>query len=188
MDREIRNRSVAPVIFCCQDNQFRRGRPHLSIIYSCNLCGETIADGEAFVTLNGNGDRSDNIWRTGWVGHYHSRSDSDCWRRILESIRDFDGSAGRLDHIPIATEDEIATKRGGHLRPILLSDRAARVASATSLELSLRTRNLLAAAGIEAVSGLRARLADGTIGDVPGIGPRRLQEIRAALASQADAA
>jgi len=160
----------------------------MSIIYSCNLCGETIADGEAFVTLNGNGDRSENIWRTGWVGHYHARSDSDCWRRILESIRDFDGSAGRLDHIPIATSDEIARRRGGHRRPSLVPDRAAGVAPATSLGLSPRTRNLLAAAGIDAVGGLRARLADGTIGDVPGIGRRRLQEIRAALASWADAA
>jgi len=158
----------------------------MSIIYSCNLCGETIADGEAFVVLNGNGDRSDNVWKTGWVGHYHSRSVDDCWTRILSSIRSLDGSAGRLDHIPVATIEEIAGQRDGHRGRKLLSDPAASVGTDDLLNLSLRTRHVLSAAGIDGLGMLRARLSDGSISHIPGIGRRRLQEIRAVLESAPD--
>lgn len=159
----------------------------MSIIYSCNLCGETIADGEPFVTLNGNGDRSENVWKTGWVGHYHSRSSDDCWRRILDAIRVADGSARRLDHIPIATSEEIDSRRHLHYQQSpLLTDGGPNATKDDLLKLSLRTRNLLGAAGIDGLSGLRARLADGSVSDVPGIGRRRLEEIRAALESGPD--
>jgi hypothetical protein len=168
-----------------QADEFRHERRAMSIIYSCNLCGETIADGEPFVTLNGNGDRSGNVWKTGWVGHYHSRSSDDCWRRILDAIRVADGSARRLDHIPIATSEEIASRRDLHQQQ-RLTDRTANATKDDLLSLSLRTRNLLGAAGIDGLSGLRARLADGSVSDVPGIGRRRLEEIRAALESGPD--
>jgi hypothetical protein len=151
----------------------------LSINYTCNLCGETIGNDEPFVTLNGNGDRSANAWKTGWVGHYHSRSGSDCWQGILDVIRAADGSDRRLAGIPTATDDEIALRRGT-LLPLLTTDAFG--------DLSPRTRELLIRAGIEGVQDLRAVLADGRIAEVPGIGRKRLEEIRAIVAWDSDVA
>jgi hypothetical protein len=159
----------------------------VSIIYTCNLCGETIADDEPFVTLNGNGDRSENVWKTGWIGHYHARSTSDCWQRILDAIRAADGSGRRLEAIPTATYEQIASSRERHGVRLLLTDRAAAATAPpaagdeTLARLSPRTRSVLGAAGIDGPGGLRARLADGTLSALPGIGRKRLQEIRAAL-------
>jgi hypothetical protein len=153
----------------------------MSIIYTCNLCGEQIGDDEPFVTLNGNGERSESAWKSGWVGHYHSRSASDCWNRLLNVVRAADGSHRRLDGIPVATSDEISARRVGHLpRPPLLPTHD------PFGELSARTRELLMRAGIDGMPGLRAILADGTLASVPGIGPKRLEEIRTAFAWGAD--
>ena len=73
----------------------------MSLIYTCNLCGETIDREAPYVTLNGNGDRAQDFWRTGYVGHYHADPEVGCWNRILETIRLAD--APRLDAIPTAT-------------------------------------------------------------------------------------
>jgi hypothetical protein len=151
----------------------------MSITYTCNLCGETIASDEPFVTLNGNGDRSENAWKSGWVGHYHSRSPSDCWHGILDVIRSADGSERRLSGIPTATADEIDARRGTlHRLPLLTTD--------PFFGISVRTRELLMKAGIDGSAGLRAILADGSVTGVPGIGPKRLEEIRTALEPHAD--
>jgi hypothetical protein len=151
----------------------------MSIIYTCNLCGETIASDEAFVTLNGNGDRSEGAWKSGWIGHYHSRNATDCWQGILDIVRSADGSDRRLAGIPTATAAEIATRRGTlHRLPMLTTD--------PFFGLSMRTRELLLKAGVNGADGLRAILADGSISSVPGIGPKRLDEIRGALAPDAD--
>ncbi|MDX6690196.1 MAG: hypothetical protein QOG15_1653 [Solirubrobacteraceae bacterium] len=151
----------------------------MSITYTCNLCGETIAPDEPFVTLNGNGERSENAWKSGWIGHYHSRSATDCWQGILDVVRAADGSDRRLAGIPTASDDEIAARRGTlHRLPLLTTD--------PFFGLSLRTRELLLKAGIDGAEGLRAILADGSVSGVPGIGPKRLIEIRAALEPDAD--
>ncbi|MGH2918079.1 MAG: hypothetical protein ACRDLS_05680 [Solirubrobacteraceae bacterium] len=153
----------------------------MSITYTCNLCGEMIGNDEPFVTLNGNGDRSENAWKTGWIGHYHSRSAADCWHAILDVIRAADGSDRRLANIPTATAEEIAARRGNlHSLPLLTQDAFG--------DLRPRTRELLAKAGIGGMHALRAILADGTISDVPGIGPKRLLEIRAIAEWDADVA
>jgi hypothetical protein len=158
----------------------------MSIIYICNICGQTIGYEEPFVTLTGNGDRSENVWKTGWIGHYHARSGSDCWQRILDGIRASDGSGRRLDTIPTASPEEIDVRREHH-RPLMLTDRAAAAPPADAgtspllARLSARTRSVLDAAGIAGDGGLRARLADGTLGATRGIGRKRLEEIRAAL-------
>ena len=73
----------------------------MSLIYTCNLCGEMIDRETPYVTLNGNGDRAKDFWRTGYVGHYHADPEVGCWDRILESIRLCD--APELDKIPTAT-------------------------------------------------------------------------------------
>ena len=87
----------------------------MSLIYTCNLCGETIGREAPYVTLNGNGDRSKDFWRTGYVGHYHADPQIGCWNRILETIRLAD--APRLDEIPTATYQSITAKRRRH-RPL----------------------------------------------------------------------
>ncbi len=152
----------------------------MSITYTCNLCGETITDGEAFVALTGNGDRSENAWKSGWIAHYHSRSANDCWKRILDVIRAADASERRLSAIPTATYDEILARRDMHQAPPAATDPFA--------NLSARTRELLERAGIDGIDGLRAILADGSVASVPGIGRRRLEEIRSALQWGAQAA
>ena len=146
----------------------------MSVSYTCNLCGETIGNDEPFVMLTGNGDRSENAWKTGWIGHYHSRSPSDCWQAILDTVRATDGSERRLAAIPTASEDEIFARRG-ELHRILLTT------TDPFGDLSARTRDLLMRAGIDGTQGLRAILADGRLSEVPGIGPKRLEEIRTAV-------
>ena len=44
----------------------------MSLTYTCDLCGAMIDRETAYVTLNGNGDRAKDFWRSGYVGHYHA--------------------------------------------------------------------------------------------------------------------
>ena len=69
----------------------------------------------AFVTLNGNGDRAKDFWRTGYVGHYHADPEIGCWNSILDTIREAD--AARLNTIPTASYQSITAKRRRH-RPL----------------------------------------------------------------------
>jgi hypothetical protein len=94
----------------------------MSLTYSCNFCGETIASNVPYVTLNGNGERSGDHWRTGYVGHYHADPAVGCWTRMLEAIRECD--APRLDEIPTATYQAITARRRKH-RPLGPEDPAA---------------------------------------------------------------
>ena len=86
----------------------------MSIIYTCNFCGETIDRDVPFVILNGNGDRSEGHWKTGWVGHYHADPETGCWNRILEVIRAADEWGPRIDGIPTASPQLIAARRRRH--------------------------------------------------------------------------
>lgn len=86
----------------------------MSITYTCNFCGESISRDDAYVTLNANGERSQDFWRTGYVGHYHADPTVGCWNRILETIRLCD--APRLDEIPTATHQAITARRRKHRR------------------------------------------------------------------------
>lgn len=86
----------------------------MSITYTCNLCGEIIARGVPFVILNGDGARSGDHWRTGWIGHYHADPEVGCWQRILEIVQSADCRAPRLASIPTATIDTIADARAKH--------------------------------------------------------------------------
>ena len=97
----------------------------MSLIYTCNFCGETIGINVPYVTLNGNGERSAAFWRTGYVGHYHADPAIGCWNRMLEAIRLTD--APRLDEIPTATYQGITARRRKH-RPLSPEDDAASAA------------------------------------------------------------
>jgi hypothetical protein len=94
-----------------------RKEARMSIVYTCNFCGDTIDGGVPFVTLNGNGDRSDGQWSSGYVGHYHADPEVGCWTRILEVIRAADEWGPRLDRIPTASPQLIAARRRRH-RPV----------------------------------------------------------------------
>jgi hypothetical protein len=87
----------------------------MSLTYTCNFCGETIGDTVPYVTLNGNGERSADFWRTGYVGHYHADPTVGCWSRMLQAIRLLD--APRLDEIPTASHQAISARRRKH-RPL----------------------------------------------------------------------
>ena len=91
----------------------------MSVTHTCNFCGEMIAHNVPYVTLNGNGERSADHWRTGYVGHYHADPAVGCWNRMLEAIRRCD--APRLDEIPTATYQAITARRRKH-RPLGLDD------------------------------------------------------------------
>jgi hypothetical protein len=92
----------------------QRKEARMSIIYTCNFCGETIGQNAPFVALNGNGDRADGHWRTGYVGHYHADLENGCWTRILEVIRAADEWGPRLEGIPTASPQLIAARRRQH--------------------------------------------------------------------------
>ena len=94
----------------------------MSIICTCNFCGEAIAGDAAYVTLNGNGDRSQEFWRSGYVGHYHADPEVGCWDRILATVRLCD--APQLDSIPTASYQAITARRRKH-RPLRPDDGAA---------------------------------------------------------------
>jgi hypothetical protein len=94
----------------------------MSISCTCNFCGEEIASNAPYVTLNGNGDRSQEFWRTGYVGHYHADPAIGCWDRILAAVRLND--APQLDMIPTASYQAITARRRKH-RPIGPEDGAA---------------------------------------------------------------
>ena len=91
----------------------------MSLSYTCDLCGAMIDRETAYVTLNGNGDRAKDFWRSGYVGHYHADPEIGCWNRILETIRQAD--APRLDAIPTATYQSISARRRKH-RPLQSDD------------------------------------------------------------------
>lgn len=91
----------------------------MSLIYTCNYCGEQIAGNVPYVTLNGNGERSQEFWRTGYVGHYHADPAVGCWNHVLDAIRLCD--APRLDEIPTATYQAITARRRKH-RPLSTGD------------------------------------------------------------------
>jgi len=99
-----------------------RREAHMSIIYSCNFCGETIDREAPFVTLNGNGDRSDGFWKTGYVGHYHAEPTVGCWDRVLELLRAAEEWAPKISSIPTATPQSIAARRRKHQRVIEPTD------------------------------------------------------------------
>ena len=94
----------------------------MSLIYTCDFCGETIAKTGSYVTLNANGEKSGEHWRTGYVGHYHADPAVGCWTRVLEVIRMED--APRLDEIPTASYQAITARRRKH-RPLSPEDGAA---------------------------------------------------------------
>jgi hypothetical protein len=94
----------------------------MSLTHTCNFCGEMIDHNVPYVTLNGNGERSAEHWRTGYVGHYHADPAVGCWNRMLEAIRRCD--APRLDEIPTATYQAITARRRKH-RPLGQDDGAA---------------------------------------------------------------
>jgi hypothetical protein len=94
----------------------------MSLTYTCNFCGETIGPDVPYVTLNANGDRAADVWRTGYVGHYHADPAVGCWNRLLAAIRLYD--APRLDAIPTATYQAITARRRKH-RPLNADDGAA---------------------------------------------------------------
>jgi hypothetical protein len=94
----------------------------MSLTHTCNFCGEMIDHNVPYVTLNGNGERSAEHWRTGYVGHYHADPAVGCWNRMLEAIRRCD--APRLDEIPTATYQAITARRRKH-RPLDQDDGAA---------------------------------------------------------------
>lgn len=75
------------------------------------------------MTLNANGERSAEHWRTGYVGHYHADPAAGCWNRVLEAIRLCD--APRLDEIPVATYQAITARRRRHRLPGPEDDAAA---------------------------------------------------------------
>ncbi len=87
----------------------------MSLIYTCNFCGETIAADDPYVTLNANGERAADFWRTGWIGHYHADPALGCWSRLLQAVRSCD--APRLDEIPTASHQAITARRRRHKRP-----------------------------------------------------------------------
>ncbi len=93
----------------------------MSLTYTCDFCGEPIANDIPYVTLNGNGERSAEFWRTGYVGHYHADPAMGCWTRMLEAIRLTD--APQLDAIPTATHQGISARRRKH-RPLTPEDDA----------------------------------------------------------------
>jgi hypothetical protein len=94
----------------------------MTLIYTCNFCGETIGHDSPYVTLNASGERSADFWRTGFVGHYHADPAVGCWTRMLETIRRHD--APRLDDIPTATYQAITARRRKH-RPVSPGEGAA---------------------------------------------------------------
>lgn len=93
----------------------------MSLIYTCNFCGETIGPDVPYVTLNANGERSADFWRTGYVGHYHADPAVGCWTRMLAEIRLCD--APRLDAIPTASYQAITARRRKH-KPLQPEDDA----------------------------------------------------------------
>jgi hypothetical protein len=107
--RDLRSRYIARR----EDAPPKQGSP-TSLIYTCNFCGEIIGRDVPYVTLNGNGDRSRDLWRTGYVGHYHADPEVGCGNRVLETIRACD--APRLEDIPTATHQSIAARRRNHRR------------------------------------------------------------------------
>ena len=84
----------------------------MSLIYTCNLCGEMIDREAPYVTLSGNGDRAREFWRTGYVGHYHADPEVGCWNRIHRLC-----DAAELGSIPTATHQSITARRRRH-RPL----------------------------------------------------------------------
>jgi hypothetical protein len=88
----------------------------MSLIVSCNYCGEPIVRGDPYVTLNGNGDRSAAIRTSGYVGHWHYHADPQigCWKRILAVIRAAEDWPSKLDRIPTANHQPIAARRRKH--------------------------------------------------------------------------
>ena len=87
----------------------------MSLTYTCDLCGAMIDREAAYVTLNGNGDRAQDFWRTGYVGHYHADPEIGCWNLILDTIRQ--AAPSHLDTIPTASYQAITAKRRKH-RPL----------------------------------------------------------------------
>ncbi len=88
----------------------------MSLTYTCDLCGAMIDRETAYVTLNGNGDRAKDFWRTrGTLATItptqRSAAGTACWRR--SELRD----APALDAIPTATHQSITARRRKH-RPL----------------------------------------------------------------------
>ena len=93
----------------------------MSLMFTCNFCGETIADDVPYVTLNGNGDRSQELLALGLRRPLPHRSrgrllgpDPRCGSPV---------DAPRLDAIPTASHQAIAARRRKH-RPLRPNDGA----------------------------------------------------------------
>jgi hypothetical protein len=92
---------------------------------TCDYCGEPIADGQQFVTLDVSGTYPDSESVLGHervnftYGHYHTGDTPDgygyCWDRVADAI-DLVSVGGSLERIPTLTGQQLAARRRKHTR------------------------------------------------------------------------
>lgn len=81
----------------------------MSVIYTCDLCGEPIA-AENKVTLQVQADYRSDVG-SGWVGHYH---DEGCWQRISDGIYLVEEFGANIENIPTISGQAVAARRRRH--------------------------------------------------------------------------
>ena len=153
--------------------------------HQCDWCTDRVA-AEEMVTLHiGAGPASS--WITGYVGHYHSSCWAEVWEGVAEVTEFYDRDHSdvelhKLEEIPVATEWEIASERSTYTkappaegqRPILVGDDDSLLRVLEKAKIPTRY-NVPIGSLTQA-----ARMTDGELRALRGIGPKAIRAIREA--------
>jgi hypothetical protein len=171
----------------------------MSITITCDYCGEAIDSlGDQTVTITARGDKGGPKrarWKDGYLGHYHGEP---CYRHVLEAIIEI--HQDELERIPTATPDQIAALKpgdeGDHERDFepLFDIKLHELPNGGILEipstrcdlakqgLYFPSEHAVKARGINTLGDLRRAIDDGLLLGVHLIGPKRLGDIKQAVA------
>lgn len=99
----------------------------MTVIVTCDYCGEPIETGDLYVTLNVRGHVPTTTNTIGWrsvnndSGHYHTQPCEDedgpaCWWKVKDAVRLVEQCGPSLEQIPTISAQAVAARRRKHIR------------------------------------------------------------------------
>ena len=145
----------------------------MSVITTCNYCGEVIDPGDMSLAVSVQGRRPGDHFINKNVGHYHADGwpEGSCYRQVLDAIQLMHGVGPSLEQIDTIPEREVRQQRAAHVRP---------GEPIGELDLTIRAYGLLRRAEIYTVEALTEK-SKGQLMSIPGMGWKSLQVIEKGL-------
>jgi hypothetical protein len=154
--------------------------------YGCDVCGEPIGADECVALATTVGRLVEDLHKGGWIAHFHPdcywEVQADVWAAARRTEFDDRWQADELERIPVATERDIARARSRHAksppaegrRPVLVGDDDSLLRVLE--EAKIPTRYNVPIGSLTQA----ARMTDGELRALRGIGPKAIRAIREA--------